>query len=84
MTHGKYSSLNSVVVSVMLSESRVFRCHELPEWQRWGWLLWSLLPAFVFWIGDQPRRLAVVLVSDWRAGWQCILSPLVPVGMAAG
>jgi hypothetical protein len=75
----------------MLSESKVFRCHELPDWQRWFWLLWAMLPGIVAGPATIRRRLAVNLIYnfetmrlDWRAGWQAIFDYSVPVGIATG
>lgn len=91
MRRGKWSSLGSVIVSVMVSESQIYRCHELPEWSRWFWLLWSLLPEIAAQASRVPDRVAigsasvwVILQADWLAGWGVIMSSFLPIGIATG
>ena len=91
MRRGKWLLFDSVVVSAMVSESRTFIVAEFPDYTRWFWLLWSLLPEMAMQAGKAPGRVAlgiasvwVILCADWLAGWQVIMSPLLPVGIATG
>ncbi len=91
MKRSRWSSFASVVVSVIISESSKFTVAELPDWSRWFWLLWSLLPEMAMRAGKAPGRVVVgvasvwmILQADWLAGWGVILSPVLPQGIAAG
>ena len=91
MRRGKWSSLGSVVVSVIVSESSKFTVAEFPEWSRCFWLLWSLLPEMAMQAGKMPGRVALgaasiwmTLRADWLAGWQVIMAPFLPMGIATG
>ena len=76
----KWSLLNSVIISVMVSETKIYHCHELPDWQRGLWLLWSILPA----MAAQVNFGFEVLLSDWLAGWSFIFNRLTPLEIASG
>lgn len=60
--------LDSVVVSVMVSESRIFRCAEFPEWMRLFWLLWAVVPTAVI----SVVKVFESIQADWQAGLSCI------------
>lgn len=71
--------LDSVVVSTMVSETRVFTCYEFPEWMRLFWLLWAVVPTATASIITVFRGLQV----DFIVGLMFLCGPFVPVGVMA-
>jgi hypothetical protein len=79
--------LKSVVVSAMVSETQVFTCHKFPDWTRWFWLMWALLPAIVVSVLNPFVSLASLAHSiraDFTTGLAVIVGLFLPVGLAAG
>lgn len=72
--------LNSVVVSAMVSETKVFTCYEFPEWMRVFWLLWALTPTAV----SSVSRAVKSVRDDFTAGLAVICGFFLPVVMATG
>lgn len=67
--------LNSVVVSTMVSETKIFTCYEFPEWLRVFFILWALLPSVVI----SVVRVGQSVQSDWIAGLSCIYEVILSV-----
>ena len=98
MTRKRLKLFGSVVISAMLSESRIFTVAEFPDWSRLFWLAWLYVPRLFAAPGQVRRLLARALTSemerlrtDWLAGCEYIAAGLlsgvghfVPVGVAAG
>lgn len=66
--------LNSIIISVMMSDSRVFTVKRFPDWTRVIWLLWLFVPvaAAAFIAAFETVR------SDWLAGCYFIATLIVP------
>lgn len=72
--------LDSVVVSTIVSETKIFTCYEFPEWTRWLWVIWAILPTLVI----STIRAVDSIRSDFMAGLSFIGGLFVPVVIATG
>jgi len=68
----------SVVVSAMVSETRIFTCYEFPEWMRWLWVAWALLPT----IAVSVTRAIDSVWTDFTTGLGIIGRLFVPLALA--
>ena len=76
--------LNSVVVSTMVSESRVFTCREFPEWMRLFWLLWAALPVVIGGVVWVISFIALTIEADFITGLGWLFGPFLPIAYAVG
>lgn len=81
--------LDSVIVSAMMSESRIFTVRKFPDWTRLFWILWLFIPVLVAAIIST----LLTLQADFMAGVQFLFgliprgdwrSLVLPVGVATG
>jgi hypothetical protein len=77
-------SFCSVVVSAMVSDSRVFTVNEFPDWSRLFWLAWLFVPVLF----ATTQASIETLRADWGAGIGYILmlacGLMLPLGVATG
>lgn len=76
--------LNSVVVSAMVSETKIFTCYEFPEWMRLFWVLWALLPTVICRLFVGIVAALKSIKADFTTGLGWLLAPLLPVAYAVG
>lgn len=72
--------LHSVIVSTMVSETKIFTCYEFPEFMRVFFILWALLPSVVI----SVIRVGQSIQQDFVAGLTYIAGLFLPVCYVAG
>jgi hypothetical protein len=76
--------LNSVVVSAMVSETKIFTCYEFPEWMRLLWILWAFLPTITARLFTRLIIAVQTIEADFIAGLGWLVSPFIPVAYGVG
>lgn len=80
MTRKQLSLLDSLIISAMMSESRIFTVRRFPDWTRLFWLVWLFIPVLFAGIIATFETLQ----ADWIAGIGFILGLFLPLGVATG